>query len=420
MSIRPIYKHAGLLLAAKVIGYVFPILILPLLTRRLGPEAYGELVYATSFIIFFYLLTEYGVQVTATRSIAMARHDINKTSAIFFQVIIFRLLLCLIGYIFLLAFAGIFNISEGRFTRLSLAYLLTIGEAINPAWFFIGQEKPMGFAFSTLASRAITLPLIFIFIRSGADINTAVFLNSLPFILSGVCSFFWGFITLKMSFVCPSFRGLIQELRTGFSAAISNAATNINQPMAILYLGHMSNVSTMGIFGAATTIIAAAKQILIPLSQLAYSHTSFIESRDQGKAIKAKTMSVLWVAIAGAIISIFLLIGAELITAVFYGKQYLAAANSIRIMSMIPFLFLLWQTVSTQFLFSTGRGYLVVLAMCISNIACFITCVIMIPSFHQTGAASALIAAELSSAALMILTALLVRNHELKRFPERF
>ena len=113
-----------------------------------------------------------------------------------------------------------------------------------------------------------------------------------------------------MSFVCPSFRGLIQELRTGFSAAISNAATNINQPMAILYLGHMSNVSTMGIFGAATTIIAAAKQILIPLSQLAYSHTSFIESRDQGKAIKAKTMSVLWVAIAGAIISIFLLIGA--------------------------------------------------------------------------------------------------------------
>ena len=397
----PLARNAGLLVAAKVAGYVFPLITLPLLTRPLGPAAYGQVVFALSLIVFFELLTDYGSQVTATRAIAMCRDDDAATSEVFSRVIVFRLLLCALGFSLLSALCWIQGHPGEWLARLSLAYLITVGQAITPSWYFMGREKPMGLAVSSLTARAVTLPLIPLLVRSESDVNVAVFLVTLPWLLGGVFSLSWALRTSHLTLVWPSMRSLARELRNGLSAALSTGAANINQPLTIVILGGAAVGADVGTFGAAVTIIAASKQVLMPLSQLAYARTSFLEASDPGRAFRARTMAVLWICAGGVIVTLGLLAAAPIVTAILFGPAYARSADLIRLMALVPLLFIGGQAVSTQFLFSTGRGRSVVVAMVCGNLACLACGLILISRSGATGASLALLLGEAVATLLM-------------------
>jgi len=394
-------RNAGLLVTAKVAGYVFPLITLPLLTRPLGPAAYGQVVFALSLIVFFELLTDYGSQVTATRAIAMCRDDDAATSEVFSRVIVFRLLLCVLGFSLLSAVCWFQGHAGEWLVRLSLAYLITVGQAITPSWYFMGREKPLGLALSSLAARAVTLPLIPLLVRSESDVNVAVFLVILPWLLGGVFSFSWALWTFHFSLVWPSVRSVASELREGLSAALSNGAANINQPLTIVMLGGAAVGADVGTFGSAVTIIAASKQVLMPLSQLAYARTSFLDSSDPGRALKARTMAVLWICAGGMIVTLGLLAAAPFVTAILFGPAYAGSADLIRLMALVPLLFISGQAVSTQFLFSTGRGRSVVVAMVCGNLACLGGCLVLVSRSGATGASLALLLGEAVATLLM-------------------
>jgi PST family polysaccharide transporter len=400
-----------MLIAAKVAGYVFPLVVLPLLTRPLGPAAYGELVYATSLVIFFYLLTEYGSQVTATRAISMCRDDDSRTSEIFSRVIVFRLLLCLAGYGLLWAYSAIQAYPTDRFLNLSLAYLITVGEAINPSWYFMGREIPLGLTVSSLSSRAITLPLIPLLVRSSADASIAVFLVTLPWLLGGLFSLIWALQTFRFSFVCPSIRSLAAELRGGLSAALSSGAASINQPLTVVLLGGAASGFEVGTYGSAVTIIAASKQVLMPLSQLAYARTSFMEARDPGSTLRARTKAVLWMGAGGLVVSVGLVVGAPIVTLVLFGRAFASSAQLIQLMSLVPLLFIAGQALSTQFLFSSGRGHFVVISMVCGNLACAVACLALVRVSGASGASLSLLLGEAVAASLMAWAAIKARGN---------
>jgi len=397
----PIARNAGLLIAAKVAGYVFPLIMLPLLTRPLGPAAFGELAFATSLVVFFYLLTEYGSQVTATRAISMCRDDESRTSEVFTRVIAFRLLLCLVGYGLLWAYCAIQGYAGDRFLRVSLAYLIAIGEAINPSWYFMGREIPLGLTVSSLGARAITLPLIPLLVRSSGDATIAVFLVTLPWLLGGAFSLAWALRTFRFTFVRPTIRSLGAELRGGLSAALSSGAASVNQPLTVVILGGAASGFEVGTYGSAVTIIAASKQVLMPLSQLAYARTSFMEARDPERALRARTAAVLWICAGGLVVSVGLFVAAPVVTSILFGRAYASSASLIRLMSLVPFLFVAGQALSTQFLFSSGRGRAVVISMFCGNVACVGACLALVRMSGATGASLSLLLGEAVAAALM-------------------
>jgi PST family polysaccharide transporter len=397
----PLARNAGLLVAAKVAGYVFPLVTLPLLTRPLGPAAFGQVVFALSLIVFFELLTDYGSHVTATRAIAMCRDDDDATSEVFTRVIVFRLLLCVLGFSMLSALCWIRGHASNWLVPLSIAYLITVGQAITPSWYFMGRENPLGLAVSSLGARALSLPLFPLLVRSPSDVNAALFLVTLPWLLAGIFSLSWAMRTFRFSFVWPSVRSLASELREGLSAALSNGAANINQPLTIVMLGGAAVGADVGTFGSAVTIIAASKQVLMPLSQLAYARTSFLESSDPGRALKARTTAVLWICAGGIIVTLGLLAAAPLVTAILFGSAFARSADLIRLMALVPLLFIGGQAMSTQFLFSTGRGRSVVVAMVCGNLACLGGCLLLISRSGATGASLALLLGEAVATLLM-------------------
>ncbi len=62
------------------LNYLIPLAVLPYLVRVLGMEAYGLVAVAQSFAQYFNILTDYGFNFSATRSIAQSKHEPEHSS----------------------------------------------------------------------------------------------------------------------------------------------------------------------------------------------------------------------------------------------------------------------------------------------------------------------------------------------------
>src|SRR3989338_2300532 len=57
------------------LNYIFPLITFPYLVRILGPAKFGLVIFAQSFIWYFVLLTDYGFNFTANRSVSVNKNN---------------------------------------------------------------------------------------------------------------------------------------------------------------------------------------------------------------------------------------------------------------------------------------------------------------------------------------------------------
>ena len=87
--------------ALQIVSYVIPLINLPYLSRVLGVEKFGLVFFAFAFMQYFIMLTDYGFGLSATREIAVNRHNKNNLSNIFSAVTFLKIILLLISFIIL-------------------------------------------------------------------------------------------------------------------------------------------------------------------------------------------------------------------------------------------------------------------------------------------------------------------------------
>lgn len=127
--------------ALQIVSYVIPLINLPYLSRILGVEMFGLVFFAFAFMQYFIMLTDYGFGLSATREIAINRHNKNNLSNIFSAVTFIKLCLLLVSFLILcLMIIFIPKLHENWLVFL-LSFLMVVGNAIYPVWFFQGMER---------------------------------------------------------------------------------------------------------------------------------------------------------------------------------------------------------------------------------------------------------------------------------------
>ena len=135
--------------------------------------------FAQSFAQYLNVLTDYGFNFSATRSIAQVRDQPAEISRIFCCVFLIKLLLTAVGLIAL----GCILLTVTRIRHDSTIFLCAfagvLGNVLFPGWYFQGMERMRSIAIISGATKALSAVLIFVFVHNSRDGTRAVAIQSL-------------------------------------------------------------------------------------------------------------------------------------------------------------------------------------------------------------------------------------------------
>lgn len=198
MAQKSIKKNFIFSLVNKAVAVLIPILITPYLARVLEPDGNGVISFVSSMASYFVLLSNLGIETYGQREMAIHREDRAFIKKFIIEITLLRLIFTvfsLVVYYFL--FISSFNAANNI---LYAIYAMTIIAVIfDFSWLFQGVEKFGTLAVTSLLTRAAYIVLIFVLVKTKADIAVAAALTAanavLPFILC--LPFMFGYMTVK-------------------------------------------------------------------------------------------------------------------------------------------------------------------------------------------------------------------------------
>jgi PST family polysaccharide transporter len=316
------------LYAAQICGYVFPLLTFPYLTRVLGPDKYGVVVFSNAVLSYFQMLIEFGFILSATSSCSVHHEDRAKLAHITLGVIQAKLLLAAAGAVvlfFCCRFAP--GLKDAR-VFFGLSYAGMALSIFLPDYLFRGMERTRAVAGRVVLSKFVNLALVFLFVRSDSDYL------KVPLAAAGgnlIAVFLtWREIIggLGLRFTRVSFRETVQYLRESSPFFLSRAAVSVYQSLNTVVLGFLFPSAETAQYGAAHTLASSGRGMIGVISDGIYPY--MIKQKNY-RLVKKIILTLEPVIIA---VCVLLFIFAAPLVTLICGNQYAGAAAVFR--AMLP------------------------------------------------------------------------------------
>ena len=315
--------------ALKIVMYVLPLINLPYLSRVLGAELFGLVFFAFAFVQYFNILTDYGFGLSATREIAVNRHNKNNINNIFSAVIVIKLLLLLVSFIILcLCICFIPRLRE-NWLLFILSFLMVVGNALYPTWFFQGIERMRYTTFLNILSKSIFIVLIFIFIKQPNDYIIVPLLNSMGFIVAALIGLYLAVKDFGVRFYFPRWSTIKKQFKYSTEFFMSRASLSLYTNTNAFFLGLISSNLMVGYYVAAEKIYRALDTLMSPLSQALYPYVA------KYKDMKTYKKVFIYASLVNALVCIFVFLFAKNIMSIFYGDELMNAYGILRIFCLV-------------------------------------------------------------------------------------
>ena len=253
-------------------NYILPLITLPYLVRVLGPEKFGLIAFAQSFIQYFNIFTDYGFNLSATREISIYRDNKEKVSEIFSSVMIIKFGLMIISLL-ILSFL-VFTIP--KFRNDWLVYFFTFGmvfgNVLFPIWFFQGIERMKYITILNITARLIFTICIFIFIRKTSDYIYVPLLNSLGFFIAGSLAIYIILKNFQLKIILPKFQIIFKYFKDSTQFFLSRVSVSMYTSTNTFVLGLFTDNKMVGYYSIAEKLYIALQQIYHPLVNTLYPY----------------------------------------------------------------------------------------------------------------------------------------------------
>lgn len=346
------------LMLVQCSGYIFPLVMLPYLVRTLGVNNFGVYSIVLAVIQYGVMLTEFGFNFTSTRDISIRRSEKTEVSKIFFCTIYSKL------FLFFIFFSGVILYLYGtnkihEYSPLLLAGGLTIlANALYPIWFFQGIEKVKIISIVTAISRAITLLLTILLVKTEKDLNMAILVNSFLYILP---SFFGCALILysgSVIYVTVSIKDVYECLKKSFPLFISNVSISLYSTLNTIILGKYSSPVIVGNFAAADKLRLAVQGLYAPIQQAVFPRASQIVMQDGGIKKIIKIFGIPFISF-GILISIFYFFFGEYAVHIYYGEKFTLAGDLFSLMFPLPLIISVATVFTHWILIAQGQNKIV-------------------------------------------------------------
>ncbi len=349
-----VVRNTILLYVVQFSGYALPLISLPYLSRVLSTEKFGLIAFAQTFIWYFLAFTEYGFNLTATRSIAVMRDQPEELTRIFSAVMMAKFLLTVVGFgLFCVTVLAVPSLRPNWVLYL-IAFVTVIANLLFPLWLFQGLQTMQHVAIRDVAAKLLSLVLLFVFVHGDGDYLIAAAAQSGGLLLAGIAGLVTALQKSGVRFQRPRKDDVWYHLKLGWPAFLSLAMSTFAGITNVFVLGLRAPVTEVAYFTASWRIIAALRGLVSPISTAVYPHASqkaVNSERDVITFVKKYRMLLSAPFLAGGAV---LTIGAPWLVPLLLGEKYRPATVVLQIMAFIPGLLMLTQIHSTYYMLACG------------------------------------------------------------------
>lgn len=384
-------------------NYLLPLLVLPIVARKVGVENWGKLEYATSLIIFCSIFINFGFNHFGTQEIS---EKIGQKKAInnkFSYILNAKLVLFIAtsAFAFLLLVLNIINI---EFKLFIYTYLICIGHLISPTWFFLGIEKSAALSVTCLFAKVIEFVLVIQFILISSSYEYFNLILSISYILASGIAFTYAVKKYKVPLRIIPLKETVHYIRLALPAAINEIAVGINSAGTILLLGFMLNAKQVGIYTAAIKVLFVIQSLaIIPFSQSFFPRFSrTAKNNPQDFWQEFFTIGIILIISFGGL-SFFIFNYADLLIHHLFGAEFQEAITILKILSFLPLAIALNNMISYQGLLAFKKYNTLTTVTIVTSSLSLILTIVMIPYFHLISVAYIRIAIQILTAGVSLL-----------------
>jgi O-antigen/teichoic acid export membrane protein len=349
-----LFKNFSSLSLLQVSQYIIPLITFPYLVRVLGPDGYGLVAFATAFVGYFAVITDYGFNLSATRKISINRADSIKVSGIFSSVLAVKLLLFIVSIVLIipiiLGFTRFNNNAEIYF----ISFISVLGTTLFPVWFFQGMERMGYISLISIIVKILWVISVFVFVHSYNDILILVGLNSLSSLITGLI----GLITVKyyfdVKFVIPTISEIKIQFIDGWHYFLSQASVSLYTISNVFILGLFASDTVVGYFSAADKIRQAVQNLSTTAGRTVFPHLSSEFKRSKVAAINFLKKYVIVVGSITVITCFLLFVFSNQIVLIVLGSAYHESVILLKIISFLPIVIFFSNVAGVQTMLNMG------------------------------------------------------------------
>lgn len=385
-SVQSLKKNIASLGALHGVSFVMTLLTLSYLTRVLGADGWGRIVFIQIVINYMCWIVNWGFYLGATKRVSVARNDKAELSRIFLTTWLAQwCLTILLFFVLVVTVIAVPGLRESSTLYFS-ASLLLVGNVLLPLWYVNGLEQIRESAVIQLLVKLTALPFIFLLVNSEADSSTYFLINGLSSIFLGVLSLVWVFRTNSIRFFFPKLICLWRVLAQDFNLFLSSLWANLNTTLVPLSLGVFGSDSQLGYYNVADRVRMAAIQILHPITHALFPRMCHLFDSDKSKAWRFLKYSGFFLVSAAIVLAGIVGVFAQKILFYLGGDGFQSSFEVLYLLSFSVVIITASEFLIYQLLVPTGKDRLVNLS---KIIALVVTLLLLYPLITYMGAKGA-------------------------------
>ena len=318
------------------IYFLSPLILIPYLMKTIGSELYGVYIFSWTFVYYFIFIVNYGFDYSATREIAINKFDNEKVSDIYSNTFYSRLILLSVSIVILIL-SVIFIDKLGTNAQLILLGIGVIaGQAFFPTWLFQGMEEMKFITIVNSLIRISPIILIFIFVKSGSDLNLVMLFQSLGFLIGGILSHFFAIKRFNIKLAKPNITKISSNLKSGWSLFLSTVGISLYREVNTVILGFVTNnFILVGYYALADKFIRVVQLIVNSFSQALFPYFGYKLIDERRETIKRFTKVAGFYTAFLSLVSVVFYFVTPLLVRLYLGSDFPEIVRDIRIMSPI-------------------------------------------------------------------------------------
>ena len=344
-------KNAAGLYAVQISQFIFPLIVLPYLTRVLGPDMFGLVIFAQAYGLFLAVFIEYGFNMSGTRSIIQSEDDgtgKKKIYGIAGAQFLLAIFLVPLSYVIIHLVPRLYEYSE----LFILGTFLGFSIGLKNYWYYLAIERLLIPAITSIVVSIFYVTGIFLLVKTSAD-AALVLQVQIVTQLSGIIVLY-GIMISRTGFAFPEKAEIIYALKAGWDLFLSAVSVNVYTKANTFILGLLSVPAQVGYFGVADKVVRAANRMLIPLAESFFPRMNKLLANNPENA-NVMIRKIFWIMFAVTI----LLSGGIIVTApwvipVLLGEGYESVAYLAQILSLSLPLIGMGNVLGTQWMIPRG------------------------------------------------------------------